>query len=100
MEISLCCLSAFLTICQKEHSDLLSKKILIFYLMTTWINPLILLKAKNWGKIKKKKTQALEFIIFSISWKYEPKNLNQVLSYAIDYTVQFFLRGFLLMELK
>ena len=70
--------------------------------MTTWISPLlILLKAKN-TRIQRthKKTQALEFIIFSIFWKYEQKNLNQVLSYPIDYTVQFFLRGFLLMELK
>lgn len=70
--------------------------------MTTWISPLlILLKAKNTRTQRThKKTQALEFIIFSIFWKYEQKNLNQVLSYPIDYTVQFFLRGFLLMELK
>lgn len=58
--------------------------------MTTWISPLlILLKAKNW----KKKKQALEFIIFSISRKFDQKYLNQVLSYAIDYTVQFFLEA-------
>ena len=92
MEISFCYLNAFLIISQKEHSCLLSKKYFNF-LLNDNLDKSSSYFTESKELEKKKKKQALEFIIFSISRKFDQKYLNQVLSYAIDYTVQFFLEA-------
>ena len=92
MEISFCYLNAFLIISQKENSCLLSKKYFNF-LLNDKLDKSSSYFTESKELEKKKTTQALEFIIFSISRKSDQKYLNQVLSYSIDYTVQFFLEA-------